>query len=182
SRLAWEGLDLAAVRRALGPVRLADDRPLPAWAALLDEIAGAVIALATTDLDPTTLGGHPGPGRRPKPFEGRPLPFGRVARGRVEAAAGPAAARLSADAWTALETHLLARLAWLSADTLHWEFAVFRATRQSGVAALFAAAQATPGRDLYERYVAHVLSDGYGALFTAYPVLVRLLATATHNS
>src|SRR5262249_5376014 len=108
-------------------------------------------------------------------------PFVRVARGRVEAAAGPAAARLSADAWTALETHLLARLAWLSADTLHWEFAVFRATRQSGVAALFAAAQATPGRDLYERYVAHVLSDGYGALFTAYPVLVRLLATATDN-
>src|SRR4051794_30094378 len=46
-RLTWDGLDLAAVRWALGPVRLADERPLPVWATLLDEIAGAAIALAT---------------------------------------------------------------------------------------------------------------------------------------
>jgi type 2 lantibiotic biosynthesis protein LanM len=178
-RLAWDGLELAQVRRALGPVRLADDRPLPAWAGLLDEIAGVACALAATELDATALGERAGQGRRPIPFEELLRPFLRVARGRVEAAAGRAIGRLAAGAWTALETRLLAQLASLSADTLYWEFAVFRATQQSGLDALFATAQATTGRDLYERFGAEVLSDGYGALFTTYPVLARLMVTAT---
>jgi type 2 lantibiotic biosynthesis protein LanM len=178
-RLAWDGLDLAQVRRALGPVRLADDRPLPAWAGLLDEIAGAALTLAATELEATALGEYATPQRSPIPFEELLRPFLRVARSRVEAAAGPAVGRLAAGAWTALETRLLAQLASLSADTLHWEFAVFRATQQSGLDALFAAAQATAGRDLYERFVVDVLSDGYGALFTTYPVLARLMVTAT---
>src|SRR5262249_13393602 len=79
----------------------------------------------------------------------------------------------------ALETRLVAQLASLSADTVYWEFAVFRATQQSGLDALFAAAEPTTGRDLYEHFVADVLSDGYGALFTTYPVLARLMVTAT---
>src|SRR5260221_11163772 len=43
-RLAWEGLDTDAARRALGPRRRADEAPLPAWADLLQEALGLAAA------------------------------------------------------------------------------------------------------------------------------------------
>ena len=55
-RLAWDGLDLSTVRRALGSVRIRDEQQLPTWAETLNECLKATASVTLETLEEVTSG------------------------------------------------------------------------------------------------------------------------------
>ena len=55
-RLAWDGLDLSTVRRAVGSVRMSDEHDLPAWAQTLNECLKATATVTLETLEKGTPG------------------------------------------------------------------------------------------------------------------------------
>ncbi len=164
-RLAYDGLDVDAVRSVLGRVRLAEGRPLPAWTQTLREVLApsAVSTGPELALDP----------QEPLPFEDVLLPFVQVARRRLCDQPGLRYARLNEGCRAALERDLLRILSYLGARTLLLAFAVFRTTYPHQKDASSDAAAC------YRAFVADLLDGGLRELFADYPVLARLLAERT---
>jgi type 2 lantibiotic biosynthesis protein LanM len=167
--LEWEGLDMADAEQAVGPVRLREDAPLPPWA----ETLGDVLASEPTDFE--NLPGLLDPDA-PLPFEDLLAPFVYVFRQRLAAQAASGYDLLSAEARTALERALLARLAASAAQTFHIEFQVSRMTGMSPLARLLPQESDT----LYRGFVRRLQANGLMTFFLKYPVLARKLATRTH--
>jgi len=167
-RLAWDGLDVAAVRRALTPGRLAPGGPVPDWAVTLGEVA----ALAASGTPPESAGWRDP--AAPVPFEELLVPWIEVARRRRPETAG-----LAPEAWQDLERWLARRLSGFAAETFGVLFDRFRGGRPDGFTIRLA--EAGVGRDtrLYDRFVANLLDDGLVAWMREFPVLARLLATVT---
>ena len=179
-RLAWDGLDLSTVRRAVGSVRMSDEHDLPAWAQTLNE---CLKATATVTLE-TLEKGTPGKNRflAPQsqlPFEEVLLPFIYVARQNLIAFAGSHYDLLSDKAHASLERGLLRWLSNLCSPSMELEFSVFRASRQSTLARLQEKLSSADSRKHYRDFIQVLLAGGLLEFFREYPVLARLVATAT---
>lgn len=162
-RLEWDGLDPARVRLALGDVRLRDDAPLPGWTAVLAEALEVLRAEPSPDdpaADPAA----------PLPFEPLLIPFVRVARRRLRAAAGRRVGHLHPRARAELERALLRQLCGEAAPTLYVEFSAFRAVAQSGLGGF-------GGEGVFAAFVEHARQGGMERVFARLPVLARLAAT-----
>jgi len=121
-RLAWDGLDLEAARRALGPLRWPDEVPLPAWAAVLQAALGRATDSEDGAADGLAAGDRFLDAAEPLPFEELLAPFVRLARRRLAASAGAAYDRLAAAAHATLERALLTVLTGYAARALYLEF------------------------------------------------------------
>jgi type 2 lantibiotic biosynthesis protein LanM len=171
-RLAWDGLDEVAARRALGPVRLRDPGHLPRWAGTLDallheSVGGGVTGTAYRFLDPQV----------PIPFEEFMAPMAAAASRRLVVRAGPHMDLLAEPALVELERALLERMSSLCRESLQLEFSLFRSWRQTKLDRLFAEMMDEVGREVYDGFVAHMLAEGLTAFFKEYAVLARLIAT-----
>lgn len=135
-RLRWDGWSLADARAALGPVRLRDGVPLPAWA----EIVGDILrALRTASTDSSDVSGD---------VDALLPPLVAVARWRVERAAGIADA-----AWAELEAALLQTLSADFAEAIAVERAAFRSIHPIADEAAFVARMRRGGMEsLLVRY------------------------------
>lgn len=173
-RLAWDGLDEAAVRRALARPRLAVGEPLPPWSLTLRDAVHALEApfdhwqKADRALDP----------QDPVPFEEVMLPFVALARRKLLGDSDQAAG-ISLDALTTLERALLRQLAELFRLPLYQEFAVQRASRQTGFSRLLAHAAASDQNHEYDRFVERMRSTEMAEFLRDFPVLARLAAQTT---
>ncbi len=165
--LAWQGLSWEDARRALSPVRLVPEAPLPRWAQTLSETAEVLPASAVNH--------DASPGR---PFEELLRPFGALLQQRVSHSAGWAF--LGDDARAALEHRLLEALAGLSSLTLYQEFQAFRSRQPfAPLHSVLARAGAPPGHSVYRRFVQRLQDGAMWQVYEKYPVLARLLATLT---
>ncbi|GCE05967.1 type 2 lanthipeptide synthetase LanM family protein [Dictyobacter aurantiacus] len=154
------------------PDRLPGIPPRATWEATLREYLLSVAALAaeadTPDkkqwdfIDPAI----------PYPFEEILAPFVAVAWQQYVERAGPAYARLTIQAHTTLQRHLLQVLTSFSVQVLHSEF-----TRVCTQEHHFAGEQPVDESVLYLCFIKHLYHGGLTACFRSYPVLARLLAT-----
>lgn len=166
--LEWEGLDAAAVRRALGPVRLKDSEPLPPWAVLWGELTAGTWGAPLETV----------PGPAPVPFQELLAPLARAARCRLEAGT-PGPDRLTQAAWADLERGLLERLLKAAGPTLQAEFSRFREPWVStlDLAMAGAAGAPPPGTGIYRAFLREQCREGGSpGAFRAYPALARVLA------
>jgi type 2 lantibiotic biosynthesis protein LanM len=178
-RLAWDGLDEAAVRRALGPARLAASSPLPAWATTLAELLREASPGAAGD----ETGGATGAELRflepqaPIPFEEILAPLVAAASRRLSARAGAGCDLLAEPARAGLESALLGRLGSLCGASLQMEYSLFRTRRISRLSLLLARGSGEAGREIYQAFCDHMLQGGLGDFLLEYTVLARLIAT-----
>ena len=163
--LCWEGLDDADVRRAVGPVRFADNAPLPTWCQTLSE------SLNCTGSDDMLTGRDP---EHPLPFEDIYLPFVQVFWQRVQTVSEVDLV-LAFQAQQDLSRGLLETLARAASDALHAEFLIYQL---SGFAPLVPFAYQESDA-LYRRFVAEMKSGGLVSFYSRFPVLARILATLT---
>ena len=117
--LCWEGLDDADVRRAVGPVRFADNAPLPTWCQTLSE------SLNCTGSDDMLTGRDP---EHPLPFEDIYLPFVQVFWQRVQTVSEVDLV-LAFQAQQDLSRGLLETLARAASDVLYAEFLIYQLQR-----------------------------------------------------
>jgi len=180
-RLAWDGLDLIQVRRALASGSLSDEPELPSWAETLNECLKAIdsVALETLTegisgkdsfLDPEV----------PFPFEEVFFSFIYVAREKLIALADSQYELLSEDAHASLERSLLGWLSDICSWSMELEFSVFRANRRSKVADLLRKTTKDHSIKHYQDFIKDLLGGRLLAFFLEYPVLARLAATVTN--
>ena len=176
-RLAFDGLDLERVRRALGPVRLRDGAALPEWSALLAE----ALRLRSGRADPTGARTRPSLGfldaDHRVPFEEILAPFVLVGPG----ATGPPDGRLRGTAVgplrAALERTLLLNLSFASDELLLAEFEAMRArSSRPGTGCSRWPASPRAVRSIGQ-FVRRMAEGGLVRLFQEYPVLARSLGT-----
>ncbi|MFT3776422.1 MAG: type 2 lanthipeptide synthetase LanM family protein [Minicystis sp.] len=170
-RLAWDGLDQAAVWKALGPVRLADRRALPGWSLLLGELAGEADASAGAAASRSFQADLP------IQFEHVMAPLVAAASRRLAARAGAAWDIFSDAAKAGMERALLRRLSLWMSETLHISFGLFRSERIASLDLVFMRAAGERTTDVYRAFVDHMLQGGLRALLLEYPVMARLIAT-----
>lgn len=179
-RLAWDGLDINTVRRALGVVHLPDRQPLPSW---VETLKSAMLAADAVSLKSLKIGDSRKQryldSEEPIPFEEVYLPFIQVARQKLVAQAGSSYSLLSDAAHATLERRLLWRLSNICFQTLELEFSIFREFKQSAFTRLLAPPSFTPAKRQYQAFIKQMLAGGLLAFFQEYSVLARLMATAT---
>ncbi|HEX6042087.1 type 2 lanthipeptide synthetase LanM family protein [Longimicrobium sp.] len=164
-RLSWDGLSEETALSILGSVPvIREAEELPRWTKTFSEYRSAAQADLASAPDPSVRS------EEPLAFEDLLLPFVRVARRALQAAAGRTIRHLAPRAEATFERALLKRLCWVAERTLGLEFSVHRATRnRSG----------PEPNSAYREFVDLHLGEGFLALAEVYPVLARLLATAT---
>jgi type 2 lantibiotic biosynthesis protein LanM len=179
--LAWDGLSPEMARRAMTPVSLRHDAPLPGWATTLSE----VVHLASSTVPPAP-DGQSAPLHRfldrqkPLPFEELLTPFVLFAQRDLQSRAGACYQRLTDQAHAALERALLGQLIDTAAQPLLLTFAVWKAGHQSSFARLLARVQEPHGRSLYLGFIQEMLAGKQIPFFMDYAALARLLATMTN--
>jgi type 2 lantibiotic biosynthesis protein LanM len=169
-RLAWDGLDLGAVRRGLASGLLPPAAASPPWRKTLQQIEQAGPFAGPVDSNRL-------PGAYPFPFEDVFAAHLDVARRRLERelAAIGAADAVSTTAWRDLERGLAGRLASLASEALITAFDDFRGGRPSGIAVRLAEAGI---RRETRQFGSFVTEARRGLLGERWPVLARLTATA----
>ena len=171
-RLAWDDMDLASVRPALGPAGACPDSPRPAWLPTLQE----ALREASVPSPRSAAGNRDADGRLP--FEEILAAFVEVAVRRVTTSAGPGWSRLTEQARADLRRPLLQVLCTYASQTLQLEFSVWRTRRSSGISRLFTSAVGG-STELYDAFIAQLRLGGLLELFGEYAVLARLLSTVT---
>ena len=175
--LEWEGLDMTAARRAVGPVQLREDAPLPAWAETL--AAALSLTLNASEDAPESLA-SPGllDADDPVPFEDLLVPFVLVFHERM--ATCPGYDVLAEEAWITQARLLLSALSSWAAQPLHLEFQMFRTRGMGPLAQLLSTAAEKPADTLYRQFVQGMRAGGLVTFFQKYAVLARILSTLTH--
>lgn len=182
-RLSWDGLDDAAARRALGPVRLLDAARLPEWA----ERWGHWTARAYGHLD-----AHPeGPLTRDAasadlPFQDLLAPLATCAleafRQRPEVLAALDAGFLAEAALPGLGRSLLEGLAQAAAPAFQRHFQAFRRPWVSDLDLALTGLAGPPGTAVYRAYTRELLeAGGIFGFFETHCVLARLLEALGRN-
>ena len=175
-RLAWSGWRPADAERCLAPGRPPPGAPAPGWASTLREIC----RLARSE-DAGRLPEPPPDRGRPIPFEELFAPHVTVARRRLRrrlAAAGVSGEVLTGPAWGDAEWALIGRLSQLGSGVLLAEFDRFRGGPVDGLSMVLAEGERGGGAERYRAFVAGQLAAGLLGLYSGYPVLARLTATA----
>lgn len=180
-RLAWDGLNLNAVRPAFGSVCLNDAQNLPPWVETLKAGIEASALISVETLEKGVANEYPClEPQNPIPFEEVFLPFIQIGRQKLISQAGDSYHCLSAIAHASFERNLLGSLAHLYSHTMELKFSVFRAQRQSPLSRILGQLQNTHPKHHYQAFIKEMLEGG-GLLtfFQEYPVLARLVATVT---
>lgn len=170
-RLAWDGLNTNTVVDILGDVRLADTKQLPSWTETLWEALEVDLNTDNSDvercLDPED----------PIPFEEVYLPFVQVARQKLIAQVGESWHLLTEAVHISLERQLLKKLGILFAKSLHIEFSLFKALKQSPFTLLLGRLQSSNSREQYQTFINDLKAGKLLSFFQKYSVLARLVAT-----
>ncbi len=171
-RLARDGLSLAQVRQRLGGARRKACAPVPAWAA-----DAAWIEAALGDRAAASQGDGKQPDQPACAFDRLLMPVVAKADAIMRADLAPRVIELlTARAQADLRHVLLRDLSALAAPALYERFAKAR----SDAAASDRGAQAG-GTAVYDAFVSAMQASGLHELFTAKPVLLRLIATLTRQ-
>jgi type 2 lantibiotic biosynthesis protein LanM len=107
------------------------------------------------------------------PLQSLTLPFVRAARARVTAVCQPSAAVLGPDVLPAMERQLVAQLGSLASSIADIEFRIWRRGRIDPLEEAIARANGSPGRELYDAWIAEQRRGGLWEMFERYPVLAR---------
>lgn len=172
-RLAFDGLDLEAVRRLLGNNGSVGTSLPPAWTDLLNDVLKSVAGFPQEKLkeEYAFLKSD-----KPQPFEELFIPIILLARHKLIDKAGANYDMLSADAAHALDRFLLVNLTEISCRVLEVEFNTYLACLQlTGVSY----AEITKHKDSRKHYLGFVKSLYDGellAVFKEYCVLARSVA------
>ena len=170
-RLGWDGLDSKAVS-SLGSVHLTDPKELPAWTETLRETLQrdweTAYASASRCLD----------AQKPIPFEEVYLPFVYVARQKLIAQVGASWRLLSEAVHIHLERQLLLQLTSLCAQSLQFEFSLFKALKQSAFTLLWGRGKDICSNEQYQTFVKDLKTSKLLSFFQKYSVLARLVAIA----
>jgi type 2 lantibiotic biosynthesis protein LanM len=177
-RLARDGFNIDTVLPLLGDVRLAEDRPLPAWVETFCwtteamRTAGSGGELAIFSASDLLL-----------PFEELFTPLAGAARERRDGHVGKLSALLSEVAHTALQRGLVQRLTDLCAPNLYEGFSIFRLLRQPMMTVLALPVEGgnALSRVAYDAYIAEFCAQGIRDYFLNRPVLGRLIATVVQQ-
>ncbi|MBH8562239.1 type 2 lantipeptide synthetase LanM family protein [Nostoc sp. CENA67] len=179
-RLAWDGLDVNTVRRVLGTIGIKDQQEIPGWAETLNQCLQAT-ALIKLDFskEKTLETNRCLDSQKPLPFEEILLPFIYVAREKLSIQTGANYGLLSNAAHACLERGLLEWLALVCVHSMELEFSIFRATKQSTLVRLLSKSTTQISKHYYQDFINNLLTGGLLKIFMEYPVLARLMATAT---
>jgi type 2 lantibiotic biosynthesis protein LanM len=192
-RLAWGGLDETAARRALGPVRLKQESPLPPWAAmlaqLLQELPTSAVPGSDGEIARAGRSADPRVACQPRflhseerlPFEEILAPLVAAASRQLGARAGARCEQLSEEALASLERALLRGLCGLCAESLELEFSLFRASQASSLSRLIAGLSDPDSQEFYQAFVTRMLQGRLNAFFQEYCVLARLVGTTSRH-
>ncbi|MEP6994837.1 MAG: type 2 lanthipeptide synthetase LanM family protein [Acidobacteriota bacterium] len=159
-RLRWDGLDLAAVRRACNQTAVPEDPP-PSWASILEDALAVGCGDSDPEADDLALRAA-----TPIPFEEILLPFVRVGRRRLRCLPCSTRELLTPEAHAAVERGLIEQLSRTAELSLYVEFSAFRAMQPF-----------PSGGSVYAGFTDGMLGSGLVELCHRYPVLARLLAT-----
>lgn len=159
-RLAWDGWDLATVRRCLAPGHPPAAAPPPPWLETLREIERAEPAAAS-----------PASAAHPLPFEDLFTAHRAVGRRRLERELAADAGIVSPAAWSDLDRGLSGRLGSLCADALIAAFDEHRGGRPDSLTVRLAEAGIRVETRLYRSFVGSLQGT------RSWPVLARLAAT-----
>ena len=179
-RLRWDGLDPAVTNLVLEETPLELDL-LPDWAAILRKVSSTA-----KSFDPATVAELPVDQTSPLPFEDLHLPAVLVAREmlyarqslRLNGMQFPLLGIISADAYHSLERNLLATLSAISGQTLEYELRRSQPYGLSLLILLGTTSELDKGDTHYQTFVRTHLESGLVTLFTSYPVLGKMIATA----
>lgn len=176
-RLAWDGLDPAALGRLLRPRELPEGEETPLWLGTLGRIYGtsraeAAAAFEGVDYDRVL------DAEDPVPFEPLFLPVIRYARAEVRSRTAAAHDRFSPEAHRDFERALLRRISHICSRALYASFTMVRLHAQrASLAAILGGVQSSHGP--YAQFVAQMRSGGIFDFFRTYSVAARLCATVT---
>jgi type 2 lantibiotic biosynthesis protein LanM len=170
-RLAWDSLDSSTVDSVLGSVHLADAQQLPAWAQTLREALQTDWETADASVSRCL------DIENPIPFEEVYLPFVHVARQKLIAQVGANWQLLSEAVHISLERQLLLQLTSLCAQSLQFEFSLFKALKQSAFTLLWGQAQYIGSNKQYQAFVKDLKTSKLLPFLQKYSVLARLVAT-----
>jgi type 2 lantibiotic biosynthesis protein LanM len=168
-RLAYDSLDVSAVRPLLAKVQLTSE--LPYWTQILNSIlrhSGRLEFDKLHDSFPCLNKNEP------LPFEELLLPFILTAREKLDASAK--CDLLTGRSGAALERFLLTRLSDLSSRVLELEFNTYRACLQLTGINYRAATSNKTSRKYYLDFAKKLSEEGLAQFFKEYPVLARRLA------
>ncbi len=188
-RLRWDGLDIDAVRLALGALPHMDSQALPIWAEILQEIIQTVPEFnfqGEAAVSPKIQELNPIDPENTLPFEDVLLPVLLAARQKLFARLGSASLSsdylplelLSEQAYLTLERSLLENLVYLCTKTLESEFSHSRSEGHNLLNLLAGEMPVLRKKVHYRAFVQKLLADGLLAFFKKYPVLGRLVAIA----
>lgn len=180
-RLALDGLDLNAARRAVSSVRLKDKQNLPPWIDTFTEGIKATALVSRESLEKGLLGAENRflNSLEPFPFEEIWLPFIYVARNKLTAQAGTSYSLLSAEAHATLERSLVESLTTLGTRALAGKFKVFQYQKQPTFVGTPGKTTATCSNEQYKLFIEEMLNGELLSFFQEYSVLARLVATVT---
>ena len=159
TRLAWDGLDEATVRRALADVRLRAGAPLPPWAETLQACLHRLDTPSTAPERVHEEGRRYLDSARPIPFEEALVPFvDHASESLLKDAEGYPV--LSAAARALAERALLRELSRLCARTLAQEFSFHRMCQAPGTVLAIARGEETRDRGLYTSFLQELRAGG----------------------
>jgi type 2 lantibiotic biosynthesis protein LanM len=105
------------------------------------------------------------------------VPFVRAARARLRARIEPAGSVVGPEVLPTLERQLARQLAALASPLADVEFRLWRKNRIHPLEEALARKGGSPGRELYDAWVAELLDGGLEAMLVIYAVLARQLGT-----
>lgn len=175
-RLAWDGLDVAALRRGLARPCLVADAPLPEWAVTLQNVVTVYEFLPHDGENADRAISH----EDPVAFEDVLVPFVALARFRLLGDDGQFEG-ISEASLVTLERALLRHLAELFRHPLYQQFNLHRALNQTGYFRHAAHAGVDRQNAEYSAFVARMRSHNIILFFLNFPVLARLAVQAMNN-
>jgi type 2 lantibiotic biosynthesis protein LanM len=169
-RLALDGLtpdDAAAIVGRASWIGAA-----PSWGAFI--VDGLACALDPDLEEDPCLEARHGP---EIPLQSLTVPFVRVARARVEGDCHVSPSTLGPDVLPVMERQLVAQLGSLASSIADVEFRIWRRGRVDPLEEAIARAGGSPGRELYDEWIAEQRRGGLREIFERYPVLARQMGT-----
>lgn len=186
--LSWDDMTLEQAQRAIQPVTLKEDAPLPDWTEALNQ----VFLIMATLPENQAFGQNedsPAPNaaipyrwidpQAPLPFQEIFTPFVLYAQRELSRRTGAAYDRLTEVVHEVLERSLLGQLIDLAGQPLSLTFTSWRTGQQSSFGRFLTQMGGTLGRNLYLRFIEEMVQGQFIGFLEEYATLARLLTTLT---